>query len=119
MCSSDLTYASEAGMPEINRNYRDYALISTFPGPGGNQFVIVTGTRDAGMMEAAHALSDPMFMKSIEQARPDATSVQPPSFEMLYEVTGYGRMNLDAKLVHSDKLNYREIWGGNLLRASE
>ena len=112
------TYASEAGMPEINRNYRDYALISTFPGPGGNQFVIVTGTRDAGMMEAAHALSDPMFMKSIEQARPDATSVQPPSFEMLYEVTGYGRMNLDAKLVHSDKLNYREIWGGNLLRVN-
>src|SRR5262245_3038520 len=103
-------YASEAGMPETNRNYRDYALISTFPGPGGNQFVIVAGTRDAGMMQAAHALSDPMFMKSIEQARPDA-KLDPPSFEMLYEVTGYGRMNLDARLVHSGKLNYQEIWG--------
>jgi hypothetical protein len=112
-------YASEAGMPEANRNYRDYALISTFPGPGGNQFVIVTGTRDAGMMQAAHALSDPMFMKSIEQARPDAKSVQPPSFEMLYEVTGYGRTNLDARLVHSGKLNYQEIWGGNFLHAQE
>jgi len=112
-------YASEAGMPEANRNYRDYALISTFPGPGGNQFVIVTGTRDAGMMQAAHALSDPMFMKSIEQARPDAKSVQPPSFEMLYEVTGYGRTNLDARLVHSGKLNYQEIWGGNFLHAKE
>jgi hypothetical protein len=112
-------YASEAGMPEANRNYRDYALISTFPGPGGNQFVIVTGTRDAGMMQAAHALSDPMFMKSVEQARPDAKSSQPPSFEMLYEVTGYGRTNLDARLVHSGKLNYQEIWGGNFLHAKE
>ncbi len=112
-------YASEAGMPETNRNYRDYALISTFPGPGGNQFVIVAGTRDAGMMQAAHALSDPMFMKSIEQARPDAKSGEPPSFDMLYEVTGYGRMNLDARLVHSGKLNYREIWGGNFLHARE
>ncbi len=112
-------YASEAGMPEANRNYRDYALISTFPGPGGNQFVIVTGTRDAGMMQAAHALSDPMFMKSIQQARPDTKSSQPPSFEMLYEVTGYGRTNLDARLVHSGKLNYQEIWGGNFLHASE
>jgi hypothetical protein len=112
-------YASEAGMPETNRNYRDYALISTFPGPGGNQFVIVAGTRDAGMMQAAHALSDPMFIKSIEQARPDATSTEPPSFDMLYEVTGYGRMNLDARLVHAGKLNYREIWGGNLLHARE
>ena len=26
-------YTSEAGMPEVNRNYRDYAFISTFPGP--------------------------------------------------------------------------------------
>jgi len=112
-------YASEAGMPDANRNYRDYALISTFPGPGGNQFVIVTGTRDAGMMQAAHALSDPMFMKSVEQARPDAKSTQPPSFEMLYEVTGYGRTNLDARLVHSSKLNYQEIWGGNFLHAKE
>jgi hypothetical protein len=111
-------YASEAGMPEANRNYRDYALISTFPGPGGNQFVIVAGTRDAGMMEAAHALSDPMFVRSIEQARPDATR-DPPSFDMLYEVTGYGRMNLDARLVHSGKLNYQEIWGGTFLHARE
>jgi len=112
-------YASEAGMPEANRNYRDYALISTFPGPGGNQFVIVAGTRDAGMMQAAHALSDPMFMKSVEQARPDEKSTEPPSFEMLYEVTGYGSTNLDARLVHSGKLNYQEIWGGNFLHAQE
>jgi hypothetical protein len=113
------TYASEAGMPETDRNYRDYALISTFPGPGGNQFVIVTGTRDAGMMQAAHALSDPMFEKSIELARPDASSHQPPAFEMLYEVTGYGRTNLEARLVYTGKLNYEEIWGGNFLHTAE
>ena len=41
-------YTSEAGMPETHRNYRDYGLISTFPGPGGNQFMIIAGTRDAG-----------------------------------------------------------------------
>jgi len=31
---------------------------------------------------------------------------------MLYEVTGYGRTNLDARLVHTGKLNYEQIWGG-------
>ena len=111
-------YTSEAGMPEANRNYRDYAFISTFPGPGGNQLMIVSGTRDAGLMQAAHALADPMFVQSIEQARPDfgktaaTTENRPPSFEMLYEVTGYGRTNLDAMLVHTAELNYQEIWGG-------
>ncbi len=105
-------YTSEAGMPGINHNYRDYAFISTFPGPGGNQIMIVSGTRDAGLMQAAHALADPMFVGSMEQQRPDTSSKQPPSFEMLYEVSGYGRTNLDAMLVHTAALNYQEIWGG-------
>jgi hypothetical protein len=105
-------YTSEAGMPEINRNYRDYAFISTFPGPGGNQLLVVGGTRDAGLMQAAHALADPMFVQSIEQVRPDSAAKRPASFEMLYEVTGYGRTNLDAMLVHTAELNYQEIWGG-------
>jgi len=110
-------YSSEAGLPEINRNYRDYAFISTFPGPAGNQFLVVAGTRDAGMMQAAHALSDPMFIRSIEQSRPDTKSMRPPAFEMLYEVTGYGRTNLDARLVHTASLNYEEIWGGTFQQA--
>jgi hypothetical protein len=107
-------YTSEAGMPEANRNYRDYAFISTFPGPGGNQLMIVAGTRDAGLMQAAHALADPMFVASMEQQRPDTARAEPPSFEMLYEVTGYGRTNLDAMLVHTAALNYQQIWGGVL-----
>jgi len=107
-------YTSEAGFPEINHNYRDYAFISTFPGPGGNQLMIVSGTRDAGLMQAAHALADPMFVASMEQQRPDSGKNQPPSFEMLYEVTGYGRTNLDAMLVHTAALNYQQIWGGVL-----
>jgi hypothetical protein len=110
-------YTSEAGIPDGNRNYRDYGFISAFPGPGGNQFVIIAGTRDAGMMQAAHALADPMFIRSVENARPDAPGPQPPAFEMLYEVTGYARTNLDAMLVHSAKLDYQQIWGGNFLHA--
>jgi hypothetical protein len=110
-------YTSEAGIPEASRNYRDYGLISTFPGPGGNQFVIVAGTRDAGMMQAAHALADPMFIKSVENARPDGKDSRPPAFEMLYEVTGYARTNLDAMLVHSARLDYQAIWGGTFLHA--
>jgi hypothetical protein len=105
-------YTSEAGLPEMNRNYRDYALIATFPGPGGNQLLVVSGTRDAGLMQAAHALADPMFIASMEQKRPDTSGARPPAFEILYEVTGYGSTNLDARLVHTGALNYEEIWGG-------
>jgi hypothetical protein len=109
------TYTSEAGMPETHRSYRDYGFISTFPGPNGNQFVIIAGTRDPGMVEAAHVLSDPTLIKNLENARPDKTGR--PAFEMLYEVAGTARTNLDAMLVHSAKLDYGQIWGGNFLHA--
>jgi hypothetical protein len=111
------TYTSEAGMPESHGSYRDYGFISTFPGPNGNQFVIIAGTRDPGMVEAAHVLSDPTLIKSLESARPDKNSAGPPAFEMLYEVAGSARTNLDAMLVHSAKLDSNQIWGGNFLHA--
>jgi hypothetical protein len=111
------TYTSEAGMPETHRSYRDYGFISTFPGPNGNQFVIIAGTRDPGMVEAAHVLSDPSLIKNLENARPDKSGKGRPAFEMLYEVAGTARTNLDAMLVHSSKLDYGQIWGGSFLHA--
>jgi hypothetical protein len=108
-------YASEAGLPGINRNYRDYSFVSSFPGPGGNQFMIVAGTRDAGLMQSAHAVTDPSFVRAVEQALPESSRSQAPAFEQLYEVMGFNRTNLDAMLVHKAPLNYQEIWGGNLL----
>ena len=110
-------YTSEAGIRDLNRNYRDYGFISTFPGPGGNQFMIVAGTRDAGLMQAAHAVTDPMFVRSVEQSMPEEAKRQAPAFEQLYEVMGFDRTNLDAMLVHTSPLNYQKIWGGNLLEA--
>ncbi len=110
-------YVSEAGLPADYRNYRDYGLFSTFPGPSGNQLVVVAGTRDAGLMHSAEAVSDPPYVRSIEQAVPEAIAAEPPAFELLYEVTGFDRTPLDAMLVHSAQLDFSEIWRGELLEA--
>jgi hypothetical protein len=110
------TYTSEAGFPADNRNYRDYGLFSSFPGPNGNQFVVVAGTRDAGLMHSAQALTDATHVRAAEQALAPAGKM-PPAFELLYEVTGFDRTNLDAMLVYSGALEYRTIWGGELLLA--
>jgi hypothetical protein len=40
----------------------------------------------------------------------------PPAVELLYEVTGNSRTNLDAMIVHSAALDYGKIWGGELLK---
>jgi hypothetical protein len=109
-------YASEAGIPTQHGNYRDYGLFSTFPGPGGNQLFIVAGMRDPGLMQTAEELSEAMKLSVAEQAAAAQGSDDPPAVELLYEVTGNSRTNLDAMIVHSAALDYGKIWGGELLK---
>jgi hypothetical protein len=107
-------YTSEAGMPANYRNYRDYGLLSTFAGPAGNQFMIVAGTRDAGLMQTAYAVTDPRKVAEIESAAPAVAADRPPSFELLYEVAGFDRTNLDAVVVYAGALAPTRNWSGNL-----
>ena len=108
-------YTSGAGMLRYDqRNYRDYGFLSTFPGPSGNQFLIVSGTRDEGVMHVAQALTSADDVAVLEQQL-DAHGAQgPAAFEALYEVAGFDRLNLDAMLVHWASLDYQQIWGGEL-----
>lgn len=109
-------FTSEAGRPNDYRNYRDYGFFSTFPGPSGNQFAIVAGTRDEGVMHIAQVISDPLYVPGVVQAIPPEAVNGVPAFELLYEVTGFDRTNIDAMLVHAAALDYRQIWRGELLQ---
>jgi hypothetical protein len=107
------TFVSEAGMPNGQRSYRDYGLFSTMPAPGGHQFVFLAGTRDEGLMQTASAVTD----ESVVRASIDAIStdgVVPSAFELLYEVAGLGRTNLDAQIVHAAPLHEERISIGHL-----
>jgi hypothetical protein len=110
-------YTSGAGMLRYSRrNYRDYGFLSTFPGPGGNRFLIISGTRDAGVMQVAQAVTSAADVAELEERleAEAAASSGSAAFEALYEVTGFDRMNLDAMLVHWALLDYGLIWRGEL-----
>jgi hypothetical protein len=110
-------FQSEAGRPNDYRNYRDYGFFSTFPGPSGNQFVIIAGTRDEGVMQVGQLVSNPLYLPTALEAVPDGAMDGVPAYELLYEVTGFDRTSIDAMLVHSAPLNYDKIWRGELLQA--
>lgn len=115
--STGAVFVSEAGLPPGSRNYRDYGLFSTFPGPNGNQFMVVAGTRDAGLMQTAQELSDPVHLRVAEQAAVAEGFKTSQAVELLFEVTGFARTNLDAMIVHAAALDYQAIWGGELVPA--
>lgn len=108
------SYMSEAGLPSGGGNYRDYGLYSTFPGPNGNYFVIIAGTRDEGLMQTAEAVCNPKSAVASLDAVTDRGGQAPAAFELLYEVAGFDRTNLDATIVHAAALNPEPIWSGVL-----
>ena len=92
-------YFSQAGqLPERGTTYRDYGFVSSFPGPTGNRFVIIAGTRDVAVMETAQAVTRAWPLRELTD------SVEGESFEALYEVAGLNRANLSGRLLFSAAL---------------
>jgi hypothetical protein len=105
-------YSSDAALPTRNQPFRDYGLISTFPAPTGNQFIVIAGTRDAGLMHTAQIALDKAQLDAIEYSLQLPYSQSSASFEALYEVFGFDRTNFDANLIYSRALDPRRIWSG-------
>ncbi len=109
---SGASFRSEAGIPTGQRNYRDYGLVSRFPGPNGNEMLILAGTRDEGLMHSALSVSDPGYVAAGVGAVAGALGTVPVAYEILYEVAGFDRTNLDASIVHIAELPWQAIWTG-------
>ena len=89
------TYVSTA-MPMGSEGgaFRDFGYFSTFAGPNGNRMVIISGTRDSGVMHVAEAVSRRAGVEEIV-----GKAGQSESFESLYEVDGVARAGLNARLL--------------------
>jgi len=107
-------FVSEAGLPTGLGSYRDYGLFATLAGPAGNQLVFVAGMRDEGLMQTAEAASSPSMLAANVAAITGEDGSVPPAFELLYEVAGLDRTNLDAMIVHAAPLTQSRITLGQL-----
>lgn len=103
--ASGTYYTSNAGLPEQGQPFRDLALIASWPASSGNQFVLLSGTRDAGLMHSALIAAD-MERMSME----GSTVALGNSFEALYEVYGVDRMNFDASLLYEQAIDPDQTW---------
>lgn len=99
-------YVSEAGLPHPQaQRYRDYALVSTFPGPNGNQHLVVAGMRDIGLQQAAEMLAAPRRLQQLlQQAGPGS------AWEALIEVYGMNRTNIEGQALVVSPLDVQALW---------
>ncbi|MES2625279.1 MAG: hypothetical protein V4628_08370 [Pseudomonadota bacterium] len=113
---TDESYMSSSGLSVGENSYRDYGMVSTFPAPGGNQFVLIAGMRDEGLINLAEEVTDVAKLDVLNQAlQENASDNKQAAFEALYEVLGFDNTNFDASLVYSQKLDTKVVWETRLM----
>ncbi|WP_123905461.1 helix-turn-helix domain-containing protein [Sphingobium cloacae] len=101
-------YLADWGMFEGDSTpINDFGYIASMPGPAGNHILIVSGTRDAAVMQMAELVSDPEQLAALSKRVKGSDS-----FEALYHVRSIGNMNLDSSLLIARPLQTRGIWNG-------
>jgi hypothetical protein len=110
-------YSSSSGLSVGEASYRDYGMLSTFPAPAGNQFVIIAGMRDEGLINLSEEVATLATLHQLEEALPQPTDGQKgaSAFEALYEVLGFDNTNFDAKLVYKQPLDTQVLWESRLI----
>jgi hypothetical protein len=92
---------SEAGQAHPpGSSFRDYAYLAKFIGPGGRAHLVIAGTRDVGLMQAAELAADGTRLQELAAELP-----QGPQFEALYEVQGLNGINVAARLLEAGALD--------------
>ena len=88
-------WVSEAGESHAPaERYRDYAYLASFRGPADNQHLVIAGTRDTGLMQAAESSADVGALKLLA-----ARKLPAGGFEALYEVQSVNGMNVESRLI--------------------
>lgn len=86
-------YIADSHLAAINRPGEDYAIVSGIKGPTGNRILVIAGTRDAALMQAARLVSDPDMVHAF-----DAVAGQ-GSFEALISIDALDNVGLSARLI--------------------
>ncbi len=75
-------------------SYRDYGYFAEFRGPDGNLIIVISGTRDEGVRQAAESFSD---IQRIDELKIRPRGGAP--YEALLEVSALDGLNLSGKVV--------------------
>jgi hypothetical protein len=85
---------------------RDYGYIASFPGPSGNQILIVSGTGDAGVTQMAGIVADAKRLEELRQKVGGPLN----SFEALYQVRTMFNQTYGSSLLLARSINADRIW---------
>lgn len=94
------TYRSQtAGRGPDSGPQTDYGYVASFAGPGGGRILVISGTRDSGLMHMSNVLTSASGLDELA-GRTDIAG----DFEALYRVEGIGHVDLNGRPVLAESL---------------
>ena len=99
-------YVSDFIEAEDNRNFVDYGLIASFSVAESSQVVILSGTRDAGLMEMSELAIDSNILSRMELEADENRALM-----AVFEVYGFNLTNISGDLIGSEYLDASRVWG--------
>jgi len=83
---------------------RNYAYVALLPGPSGNSMLILAGTRDPALQQAADIVTNAEMIAKLKSTSKDGY------FEALYAVEGVGGDNLRGTLIALNPRSVEGMW---------
>jgi hypothetical protein len=85
---------------------RDYGYIASYPGPSGNQILILSGTGDAGAAQMVNVVTDKKMMEQLRRR----IGRNFRSFEALYQVRTMFNRSYGSEILIARPINSERIW---------
>jgi hypothetical protein len=85
--------------------HRDYGFAARFPGPRGNEVLIIAGARDAAVTGVADSLTRPASLRALRAAAGGAASL-----EALYEIQGQRHVSLESAVLAAAPRDGARSW---------
>ncbi|MBX2842443.1 MAG: hypothetical protein KTR26_11780 [Flammeovirgaceae bacterium] len=84
--------------------HKDYSFVAKYPGPNNNVILILGGFWDTGASQATKNFTDPKILEEITGELKKKFGEVPEFFEILFEVSGVDRTELNTKIVYLNEL---------------
>lgn len=102
------TYASTTPLDGLSTDQgKEFAIVSSFRGAGGNRVLVIAGTRDASLMQAAEFMTRPDTLAALDRYQGNAEG-----FEALLAIDSLDNVGLRARIVAGSARRQGPDWSG-------
>lgn len=102
--SSNNTIKQFSPVGDPDKYHTDYGFVAKYPGPNNNTIFMFGGLWDTAASQSLKNFTDPESLVQLEKSMKSKFGKVPDNFEILFEVSGIDRTELDTKVLYMNEI---------------